>query len=122
MAGFDAGVLATIAQADEVDVESHRRDGSTRRTIIWAVTDGDHAYVRSIKGAAGVWYRELREDADAALHVDGQRIPVRPTPVHDAAEIERVTAAFRAKYGHTPWIDGVVKPERLPGTLRLEAR
>lgn len=122
MAGFDAGMLRHIAEADEVEIESHRRDGSARRTTIWIVVDGDAPYVRSIKGDRGVWYREVRDDVDAALRVGGDRLPVRAVPVHDRAAIGRATEAFRRKYGHTPWIDGVVKPETLSGTLRLEPR
>ena len=122
MAGFESGLLGRIAEADEVEVESHRSDGSARRTIIWVVVDGDRAYVRSIKGGRGVWYREMRNDAETALHVGGERVPVQAVAVDDPGEIARVTDAYQRKYGRSPWLKGVVSEVSLSGTLWLEPR
>lgn len=47
-------------------------------------------------------------------------MPVRAAPVEDSAEIAQVTAAYRRKYGGSPWLGSVVRPESLGGTLRLE--
>jgi hypothetical protein len=35
---------------------------------IWVVVDGDPAYVRSVRGARGRWYREARAYPQAVLH------------------------------------------------------
>jgi hypothetical protein len=86
------------------------------------VVESGRAYVRSIKGAGGIWYREMRADRDAALHLGADRLPVRASAVADADEVARVTEAYRRKYGRSPYLDGVVKPESLSGTLRLVPR
>jgi hypothetical protein len=78
--------------------------------------------VRSIRGAEGRWFRGARDGAEPALLLDGQRLPVRAIPVADAAELERVTEAYRQKYGHSPWLKSVVTPESVATTLRLEPR
>ncbi|HEV8635243.1 MAG TPA: nitroreductase/quinone reductase family protein [Chloroflexota bacterium] len=116
-----ANTLERIAAADEVEIETHRaRDGRARRTVIWAVVDGGRVYVRAIRGAAGLWYRELHADPAPALWVGGERVPVRPVQVADAAEIERVSDAYRRKYGRSPYLGGVLEPHTLGATTRLE--
>ncbi len=122
MPAFGRDLLARIDGAEEVDVETHRAGGRMRRTIIWIVVADGHPYVRSIKGAEGLWYREMRADDAAILHVDDRPIPVTVAPVTDPAEIARVTNAFHQKYGRSPYLNGVVKPESLSGTLRLAPR
>jgi len=122
MPAFSRDLLVLIDGAEEVDVETHRTGGRVRRTIIWIVVADGHPYVRSIKGADGLWYREMRADDTAVFHVDDRLIPVTASPVTDTAEIARVTDAFRQKYGRSPYLNGVVKPESLSGTLRLAVR
>jgi len=86
------------------------------------VVEGGRGHARSTKGARGAWYRELLAGHDAALHLGAERLPVCASAVGDADEVVRVTEAFRRKYGRSPYLDGVVKPERFGGTLRLEPR
>jgi hypothetical protein len=114
-------LLRRVEAAEEVEIESRRRNGETRRTIIWIVTDGGHMYVRSVRGPGGKWYQRLRADANGAIHVAGTRTPVRAIPVSDQAEIERVNEALRRKYaGHGDSLENMLRPDTLPTTLRLE--
>ena len=58
MPSFSSEDLQTLATTFEVDIEPTRKDGTLgRRKIIWIVVDGDHAYIRSVRGAAGAWYK-----------------------------------------------------------------
>lgn len=118
---FDPELLRRLDAAEEVEIETRRPTGSSRRTTIWIVVDGGQVYVRSVRGPGGKWYQRLRRDPAAALHVAGTEAPVRAVPVGDAAEIERVSAALQRKYAsHGRSLTNMLRAETLPTTLRLE--
>jgi hypothetical protein len=119
---FDADVKNRLAQTQEIQIETRRpgADASAHRATIWVVVLGDDVFVRSFHGAAGRWYQEIKANPLAAVHVAGQRIPVRAVPVTDAATIARVSDAYRGKYGNDPYLASMVRDEILPTTLRLE--
>jgi deazaflavin-dependent oxidoreductase (nitroreductase family) len=117
----EAELLRRVEAAEEVEIETRRRTGESRRTIIWIVADGGRIYVRSVRGPGGKWYQRLRANPDGAIHVAGTSTPVRAVPVSDAAEIERVSEALRRKYArHRSSLASMLRPETLPTTLRLE--
>jgi hypothetical protein len=113
--------------ADSLDEETLERFDRTRevrvgarRIPIWiVVVDGD-AYVRSYRGARGRWYRRARERGRAVI----EGIPVGVEPIDDAALDERISAAYRAKYGaRSPRpTEAMVSPEVTATTLRLTRR
>jgi hypothetical protein len=118
---FDPGFVERVGAANEVEIGTRRTNGDVVRTIIWVVVDGGKVYVRSVEGEKGWWYRRLRRDPLGELHVDGSAVPVRAVPVADANEIERVSAALRAKYARQAGsLARMLRPETLPTTLRLE--
>jgi hypothetical protein len=84
---------------------------------IWAVVVDGEAYVRSYRGERGAWYqRALRE---GRIEIDG--IEARVEPEHDPGINERISDAFRAKYGaRSPSsTDAMITPEVVATTLRL---
>jgi hypothetical protein len=125
VATFDADDLRTLDQTYEVRIEPLRPDGtSARRKIIWLVVDGDQAYVRSVRGAAGGWYRAVRRSGTALLHLlhaGDSTWRVQLESVTDAAEIERVSDALRRKYGHRSKQSTamMLQDEAVSATLRL---
>ena len=94
-----------------------RVSGPGKRIPIWAVVVDDEAYVRSYRGERGAWYRRARRDGKMTL----EGVDVRVEPVEDAALNERVSDAFRAKYGaQSPGsTEAMVTPEVVATTLRL---
>jgi hypothetical protein len=120
---FDPAVLALLDKALEIEIETSRGDGApVHRTTIWIVVDGPFAYVRSVRGPAGRWYRELSANPHGAVHADGQRVPVRAIPATDADTVTAVSAAFSRKY-QSRWpgpTAAMLREETLPTTLRLE--
>jgi hypothetical protein len=120
---FAPDTLRLIDRAREVRIETRRdEDAPAHRTTIWVVTVDGAVFVRSVRGGEGRWYREVSSNPAAALHVGGDRIPVRAVPATDEAKIGAVSEAYREKYGRTSpgSTRAMVQPETLPTTLRLE--
>jgi hypothetical protein len=118
----DAATLATLAGAREIRLETSSIDGTrTHLTTIWVVTDRDQVFVRSVRGPAGRWFREVRHRPSAILHAAGLRIPVRAELVGDAVTVQRVSDAIATKYGpRSGSTKAMLQPHTLPTTLRLD--
>ncbi len=95
------------AAADTVVVVTADEDGAARETTIWLCVLDGQGYVR---GGSGQWVANSLRNGDVKLRVDGTELSLRATKVTNAGEIERVTAAFREKYGFgdvmATWIRG----------------
>ena len=108
---LDPETLERFAREREVHV-------GERRTIpIWiVVVDGD-AYVRSYRGEGGRWYQRARETGRVVI----EGIPFGVEPVDDPALNERISEAFRTKYGATSPrpTEAMVTPQVVATTLRL---
>ena len=121
-AGLDPETLDALDRTEEVHIET-RRDASSpaHETVIWAVVVDGGAFVRSVRGGKGRWYREASANPDVTLRVDDRRVPVRAVPETDARTIEKVSGAIREKYGASfpgPTA-AMVREEVLATTLRL---
>jgi hypothetical protein len=120
MASFDADTLRALNDLREVAIRTEKRPGSA--VPIWIAVPDGHAFVRSVRGDKGRWYRDLAADPRATLEFAGHRLPVTAVPVVDPASIDRVSREYLRKYGTSPYVQSVVRPELLPTTLRLEPR
>jgi hypothetical protein len=89
----------------------------TKRLPIWAVAVDDEVYVRSYHGERGAWYRRALRDGRMKL----EGIDVRVEPERDSELNERISDAFRAKYGtRSPAsTETMVSLEVVATTLRL---
>jgi hypothetical protein len=117
---FKPDDLALLEQAEEVDIETQAPAGPAHRATIWIVVDEGSAYVRSVRGPAGRWYRELLANPAGALHVDRKRLPVTAIPAADPDSVDRVSKALRRKYKGVTGLSSMLKSETFPTTLRLE--
>ncbi len=119
---FDAETLRLLDETKEVYIET-RRDGDSpeHRTIIWVVVVEGEVYVRSVRGAKGRWYREISSNPEGALHVVGDRIPVRAASATEGPTVDAVSAALRSKYEQSSPSStaSMVRPDTLPTTLKL---
>ena len=122
-ATFDPDTLQTLDRTYEIDIETSRGEGApVHRVTIWIVVDGDNVYVRSVRGPAGRWYRELSANPKGAIHVGGRRIPIEAEPATDAESISRVSDALRRKYEQR-WpgpLAGMLREQVLPTTMRVK--
>lgn len=120
--GLDGEILDALDRTDEVHIETHRDASSPRHeTVIWAVVVDGNAFVRSVRGGKGRWYREASANPDVTLRIDDRRMPVRVVPETDVRTIERVSGAIREKYGASfpgPTA-AMLREEVLATTLRL---
>jgi hypothetical protein len=117
---FASDDLARIAQAVEVEIETQGPDGPAHRAVIWIVVDGEDAFIRSYRGPTSRWYREALANPAVALHVGGRRLAATAIPATDPDSIERTSDALKRKYAGDHGLRGMVAPENLPTTLRLE--
>jgi hypothetical protein len=86
------------------------------------VVDRGEVFVRSLKGSAGRWYRELSANPEAVLHLSGDSVPVRAVSATDPESVDRATAGFRRKYGASSSLDSMIRDEIADTTIRLEPR
>jgi hypothetical protein len=117
---FTSDDLERLARAEEIEIETQAPDGPVHQTTIWIVVDGDEAFVRSVRGKKGRWYREASANPAVAVHVDGRRLPATAIPATDPDSIERTSNALREKYDRVSGLAQMLKPDVLETTFRLE--
>ena len=117
---FTPEELDLIDRTQEVEIETQAPEGPSHQTVIWAVVDDGHVFVRSFKGSTARWYREALANPAVALHVDGRRLTATAIPADDPDSIERTSSKLRTKYAGDPAVKSMVREEVLDTTLRLE--
>ncbi|WP_407560519.1 DUF2255 family protein [Streptomyces sp. 184] len=126
MAAWTVEELERIGGAEELDLQSLRRDGSLRDPVtMWVVRDGDDVYVRSVKGTQGPWFRGTRARLEGRIRAGGVDKDVAFVDVGDGSETTpRLDAAYRAKYGRYPAdiFGSIVTPQAQAATIRLVPR
>lgn len=118
---LDEATIEALDRAREIVIVTPRRDGSLRKVPIWVVVVEREAYVRSWLGERGAWYRRARTDGRAAIDVKGRTIDVGLEPEQGDKLNERISHAFRLKYGkRSPQSTEEMVTGEAPGTtLRL---
>jgi hypothetical protein len=96
MATFPPAVLKSFDETKVVDIETRSAKGTKHQIPIWIVVVDGVPYVRSVRGPAGRWYRELLARGDGAVVSGGKRVPVRATKDSSAKAIEAVSEALRS--------------------------
>jgi hypothetical protein len=121
-------VLAPLAARADVDWNAHKdaetvvivtadEDGAQRDTTIWLCVSDGQGYVR---GGSGHWVGNSLRNGDVKLRIGEQELTLTATQVTDAAVIERVTAAYRAKYGFSDTLASIIRGT--PTIFRLTSR
>jgi hypothetical protein len=121
MTAWSPEELAILATGDELQLASHRPDGTLRPFVrIWFVEVDGSLYVRSAYGPENGWYRRAKASGTGAIKVRGwQRLVAFETPEDDVTGA--VTAAYRAAYDRYPpkIAATVVSADAEASTLRL---
>lgn len=116
--------LNRIAEAEELQITSLRKDGTLRGwTTIWVVRLGDDLYVRSVYGNRGAWYRGALVRHAGRIRAGGVEKDVEFVEVSDPDLIQQVDDAYRTKYHRYPqYVAPLFEPESRAATLRLVVR
>jgi hypothetical protein len=117
---FGPDDLARLRAAQEVEIETQPPDGPAHRAIIWLVVDGADAFVRSVRGESGRWFREAIANPGVAIHVDGRRLAATAIPATDPDSIDRINRALTDKYQGIDGYDEMLQPPVLAANFRLE--
>jgi hypothetical protein len=106
------------ASLEEVEVITNDADGAASERTVWiAVSDGT-GYLRTSQSSS--WGDDVERDGQLRLRGAPGELGLRAQLVTDAAEQERVTAVFAAKYGgFMSWFSGLIRGT--PRIFRLSA-
>ena len=118
---FAPAELAVLATAEEIEIETQATaDAPSHRTIIWVMTDGPDAFIRSVRGTAARWYREATAHPRIVVRAAGRTLPAQVVPAPDPVSVARTNAALGRKYTGLDGFAEMLMPDTFPTTLRLE--
>ena len=122
--GFVADVLDRLRKTDEIRIETRAGPSApAHRTTIWVVVDDrDRVLIRTYRGPTSRWYREARANADCALWLGSESLPVLAEPADDLDRIAAASRGYETKYAGDPEVRGMVAEAQLPTTLELLPR
>jgi hypothetical protein len=117
--------LYKIGNAEELDIESLRSDGSLRKPVtIWVVRVGDGLYIRPINGRASAWFRGTQTRGEGCIQAGGIEKDV--SFVEEAAPDvnDQIDAAYRTKYRSysASIVNTVLTPGARSATIKLVPR
>lgn len=124
MSAWTNDELSKIGAADELRIQSRRRDGTLRNPVtIWVVRVGDDLYVRSVKGRDGSWFRGTQSRQEGRIQAGG----VEKDVAFQAADPDlndAIDGAYRTKYRryNAQYVDPTVTPAAREATLKLVPR
>lgn len=124
MTTWTSDELAKIGTAEELDVESLRRDGSLRKpVIVWVVRHDDDLYIRSVNGLSAAWFRGVQVRHEGRVRAGGIEKDVAFVDVDDSMDAE-LDAVYRTKYRRyaASIVDSIVSPGARSATLKLVPR
>ncbi|MCX4820210.1 DUF2255 family protein [Streptomyces sp. NBC_01142] len=113
--------MNTFQDRAEIVMWVRRADGRWSARPVWVVVLGGEAYVRSAFGQRSAWYRRVLQHADTQVELAGVRLSVTLRPVDDPELVQRVSGAYRAKYGLN-WpgpVESMNGHEAAASTMRL---
>jgi hypothetical protein len=122
MSNWSTQELDTIGNADEVQLNTKRQDGSLRTSVpVWIVRLGNELYVRSYRGEAGSWYRHAQRHPIGHIGAAGINRDIEFTEP-GGTDLKAIDDAYRSKYGRSSYTDTMVREDVAATTLRLTPR
>ena len=125
MTSWTSEELNKIGTAEELEIQSLRRDGTLRHPVtIWVVRLGDDLYVRSVNGRTGAWFRGTQVRHEGHIRAGGVEKDVTFVEEADPAINAQIDAAYRTKYRRyaESIISTIVSPEARSATIKLVPR
>ena len=109
----------SLRDAEEIELITRgRRSGRPHSVRLWSAFDDGILWLRS--DADTDWYRNLRADPHCRIRVGAVELDgIHERNVDDAAELHRLVALWREKYGNE-WVgDWYVERGRIPVRIRV---
>jgi len=126
MSEWPSEELTKIGSAEELRIQSMRRDGTLRKPVtIWVARYADRLYVRSVKGPTGPWFRGTRSRGQGRIRAGGVDKDVSFVLIDEDDGInDEIDAAYRDKYRRYagPILDSVLTPAARAATIELLPR
>lgn len=118
---FHPEVLAHISPREKVGIEI-QMDGKVHRSTLQFVVHEGNLYIRSARKDNAPWYKNLRANANADLHIGRFHIPIRAVVVEDDETLMRVSEHYAQKYGYMlpAATRTIIHDDVIPTTLRIE--
>ncbi len=95
-----------FSDTQTIEVVTTDEDGGSRLTTIWIVVLDYQAYIRT---SGTTWGDNVEREGMLRLREVGGDRPLRAEKVLSEAEVERVVAAFREKYGTSDMWAGLLR-------------
>ena len=113
--------VALLEATVEIEIETQADDASSvHRTIVWVVTDGPDAFIRSVNGTGARWFREAAVRPEVVIHAGDRSIRALAVLAIDPVSVARTSAALERKYAGDMGLPSMLVPKVLDATLRLE--
>jgi hypothetical protein len=119
MSSWQTEDLKAFAASDDLHVSPFREDGTTYGTPTWiwsVVVVGDALYVRAYNGTASRWYSAAMQQGGGRIRIAGADHEVTFTAA-DSSVNDDVDAAYRRKYGSSPYLGPMVSPRAQAATV-----
>lgn len=114
--------IAALRAAEEIELTTRgRRSGRPHMVRLWSAYDDGVLWLRS--DADTDWYRNLRADPHCRIRVgDAELEGIHERNVDEDADLHRLVALWREKYGNE-WVgDWYVERGRIPVRIRVTPR
>ncbi|MBB5159318.1 DUF2255 family protein [Saccharopolyspora phatthalungensis] len=117
--------LNKIAEADELELASLRRNDTLRNPVtIWVVRNDEDLFVRAYKGRASSWFRGTQVRHEGHIQAGGIDKDVTFVEETDDDINNQIDDTYRAKYRRygARYVDPMVSPEARATTIKLLPR
>ena len=122
MTTWSSTELNKIGAAEELEIESLRRDGALRKPLtIGVVRVGDNLFVRSYRGRNGTWFCGALVRHEGHIQAGGVNKDVAFVKVPELNINDQIDAAYRTKYRkhEALYVDPLVAPAARAATIKL---
>lgn len=124
MSAWTPDELNKIGNAEELQIASLRRDGTTRTPVtIWVVRVREDIFVRAYKGRTSPWFGGVQTCYKGQIKADGVVKDVDFVEEANAEINDQVDSAYLTKYSRYPtYVAPMVTPGARAATIKLVPR
>jgi hypothetical protein len=121
MTTWTSDELNQIGSAEELQLQSLRRDGTLRNPVtMWVVRVADELYVRAVHGRSSPWFRGVLTRHVGHIRAGGIAKDVTFVEEADPDLNHKIDAAYLTKYARYPqYVAPMVTPDVRAATIKL---